>query len=202
MPHATPPSTPAHDAPGFNPSTAATTPSTASDQSPSSPTAHPLLSEPCAICLSTFTAGEALKAMPCAHRFHGACLDPWLRIKACCPLCKLALPGATLHVPLDHLLPQHHLHAPSARPHAELLHGPAGPGADAGALGVAPAHVLASQQLMAGGGGGLGAAQARGGGGGEEEDASVQLEAVVEGLVEDVVSLVGRGGQELPPPGQ
>ncbi len=61
---------------------------------------HALWDEPCAICLSSFTCDE-LKAMPCAHLFHGACLDPWLRIKACCPLCKLPLPDATVQVVLD-----------------------------------------------------------------------------------------------------
>ncbi len=48
-----------------------------------------LLGETCAICLGAFEQGDSLKALPsCVHILHSACIDEWLRVKACCPLCK------------------------------------------------------------------------------------------------------------------
>ncbi|GIL62083.1 hypothetical protein Vafri_16369 [Volvox africanus] len=52
----------------------------------------PLLGQTCCICLGNFAAGDQLKSIQCVHYHHSACLDEWLRIKACCPLCKAVLP--------------------------------------------------------------------------------------------------------------
>ena len=44
----------------------------------------------CAICLSEFSKGEAVRCLPCQHLLHVACVDPWLlQTKRCCPLCRL-----------------------------------------------------------------------------------------------------------------
>ena len=47
----------------------------------------------CAICLRAFEAGEALTKLPCneAHRFHSACLRPWLERHGSCPMCRAHL---------------------------------------------------------------------------------------------------------------
>jgi hypothetical protein len=44
--------------------------------------------ETCAICLEAYTDGEALRCMPCGHRFHSPCIDCWLQSRSSCPMCK------------------------------------------------------------------------------------------------------------------
>ena len=41
----------------------------------------------CAVCLEELTEGAQLRALPCCHRFHAACIDRWLQQKAACPIC-------------------------------------------------------------------------------------------------------------------
>ncbi|KAI4334315.1 hypothetical protein L6164_019026 [Bauhinia variegata] len=43
----------------------------------------------CAICLSEFQEGEALKVIPyCEHVFHPECIDMWLASNVTCPVCR------------------------------------------------------------------------------------------------------------------
>ncbi|CAL1377889.1 unnamed protein product [Linum trigynum] len=42
----------------------------------------------CCICLNNYDDDEELRELPCAHVFHVECVDKWLKINACCPLCK------------------------------------------------------------------------------------------------------------------
>ncbi|XP_010545287.1 PREDICTED: E3 ubiquitin-protein ligase At4g11680 [Tarenaya hassleriana] len=42
----------------------------------------------CCICLAKYKDKEEVRELPCSHRFHLKCVDQWLRIISCCPLCK------------------------------------------------------------------------------------------------------------------
>jgi hypothetical protein len=42
----------------------------------------------CAVCQADYVDGERLVVLPCLHRYHEACIVPWLRGHRLCPLCK------------------------------------------------------------------------------------------------------------------
>jgi len=42
----------------------------------------------CTICIEDFCQGEEQMTLPCFHRFHAECVDPWLRKNGSCPVCK------------------------------------------------------------------------------------------------------------------
>jgi len=43
----------------------------------------------CAVCLEDFEPGDLLRELPCGHRYHTDCIDPWLTEKSsACPMCK------------------------------------------------------------------------------------------------------------------
>ncbi|KAH0449887.1 hypothetical protein IEQ34_020579 [Dendrobium chrysotoxum] len=42
----------------------------------------------CSVCLESFQEGDGLLRLLCGHRFHTACLEPWLRTCGDCPYCR------------------------------------------------------------------------------------------------------------------
>ncbi|XWS51276.1 hypothetical protein CRYUN_Cryun12cG0162800 [Craigia yunnanensis] len=46
----------------------------------------------CAVCKDDINLGETMKKLPCAHRYHGECIIPWLGIRNTCPVCRHELP--------------------------------------------------------------------------------------------------------------
>ncbi|XWS37229.1 hypothetical protein CRYUN_Cryun19dG0025500 [Craigia yunnanensis] len=42
----------------------------------------------CAVCKDEINLGETMKQLPCAHRYHGDCIIPWLGIRNTCPVCR------------------------------------------------------------------------------------------------------------------
>ena len=46
----------------------------------------------CSICTEDFEAGQDQRVLPCDHRFHPDCIDPWLlNVSGTCPLCRIDL---------------------------------------------------------------------------------------------------------------
>ncbi|KAK7299910.1 hypothetical protein RJT34_10739 [Clitoria ternatea] len=45
----------------------------------------------CCICLTKYKDKEEVRRLPCSHMFHQKCVDQWLKITSCCPLCKQGL---------------------------------------------------------------------------------------------------------------
>jgi hypothetical protein len=44
--------------------------------------------ENCAVCLELYSNNDIIRILPCRHEFHKNCVDPWLKLKQTCPLCK------------------------------------------------------------------------------------------------------------------
>jgi hypothetical protein len=50
----------------------------------------------CSICTEDFNRGEEVRVLPCNHKFHPECVDPWLlNVSGTCPLCRIDLRPAT-----------------------------------------------------------------------------------------------------------
>ncbi|XP_020102030.1 probable E3 ubiquitin-protein ligase ATL45 [Ananas comosus] len=71
----------------------------------------------CAVCLADFEEGEAVRVLPeCAHCFHVACIDAWLRARTSCPVCRAEIappPLRACHVARGDSLP-HRMPPPAA----------------------------------------------------------------------------------------
>lgn len=49
-------------------------------------------SQGCSICTEDFELGQDQRVLPCDHRFHPECIDPWLlNVSGTCPLCRVDL---------------------------------------------------------------------------------------------------------------
>jgi len=50
----------------------------------------------CSICTEDFETGQDQRVLPCDHRFHPECVDPWLlNVSGTCPLCRIDLRPST-----------------------------------------------------------------------------------------------------------
>lgn len=88
----------------------------------------------CTICTEEFEPGQDVRVLPCDHKFHPACIDPWLlNVSGTCPLCRIDLNPAS---PTDENGPEGHDNG--TRRSASILAPPLSP-TDAAAANI-PAH--------------------------------------------------------------
>lgn len=46
----------------------------------------------CSVCTDDFVNGQDIRVLPCKHKFHPECIDPWLlNVSGTCPLCRVDL---------------------------------------------------------------------------------------------------------------
>ncbi|CAI9091414.1 OLC1v1026445C1 [Oldenlandia corymbosa var. corymbosa] len=57
----------------------------------------------CSICLGDYKDSDMLRLLPeCGHLFHLGCIDPWLKLRPTCPICRCSSPVVT---PLADVVP-------------------------------------------------------------------------------------------------
>jgi len=60
----------------------------------------------CSICTEDFHLGEDVRVLPCNHKYHPACIDPWLlNVSGTCPLCRIDLRPAPTNDPNSPISP-------------------------------------------------------------------------------------------------
>lgn len=50
----------------------------------------------CMVCMEAFATGDALRTLPCLHRYHRRCIDEWLVRSPECPICKRNITAAAV----------------------------------------------------------------------------------------------------------
>jgi hypothetical protein len=102
----------------------------------------------CSICLGEYERGDVLRRLPCAgmHRFHKACIDPWLEVNASCPNCRTHVCKPTADTDVERATTAGEAAAPAAAAAREVVMGSREAGSTAGA-GAVESGAIASPAL-------------------------------------------------------
>ncbi|XP_031505029.1 RING-H2 finger protein ATL70-like [Nymphaea colorata] len=66
----------------------------------------PVLPSCCSICLMDYKDSDILRLLPdCGHLFHVKCVDPWLKLRPTCPMCRTSPLPSPLPTPLAEIVP-------------------------------------------------------------------------------------------------
>jgi len=72
------------------------------DAETTAPATEQIETQGCSICTDDFEVGQDQRVLPCNHRFHPACVDPWLlNVSGTCPLCRIDLTGGQNGAPRE-----------------------------------------------------------------------------------------------------
>ena len=62
--------------------------------------------ECCAVCLERYGDSDVVRVLPdCGHLFHRECVDPWLRQRPTCPVCRTSPLPSPMPTPLAEVTP-------------------------------------------------------------------------------------------------
>ncbi|VAH22314.1 unnamed protein product [Triticum turgidum subsp. durum] len=60
----------------------------------------------CAVCLERYADSDVVRVRPdCGHLFHRGCVDPWLRQRPTCPVCRTSPLPSPVPTPLAEVTP-------------------------------------------------------------------------------------------------
>ncbi|KAM3399430.1 hypothetical protein ACQJBY_004676 [Aegilops geniculata] len=60
----------------------------------------------CAVCLERYADSDVVRVLPdCGHLFHRGCVDPWLRRRPTCPVCRTSPLPSPMPTPLAEVTP-------------------------------------------------------------------------------------------------
>ncbi|TVU41425.1 hypothetical protein EJB05_14942, partial [Eragrostis curvula] len=60
----------------------------------------------CPVCLENYADADVVRALPdCGHLFHRECVDPWLRLRPTCPVCRTSPLPSPMPTPLAEVTP-------------------------------------------------------------------------------------------------
>ncbi|KAJ3680970.1 hypothetical protein LUZ60_015459 [Juncus effusus] len=55
----------------------------------------------CAVCKDEMKAGIRVSKLPCQHMYHDCCINPWLRSRNTCPVCRYELPVDKVEIEME-----------------------------------------------------------------------------------------------------